>query len=225
LDFGLSYTWSKTLNYVDDDDNVTSPLVPIRIWNYGLASYDRTHVAKFNFQWAIPRAPWQNVVSRVITRGWQMTGIATMTSGAPVAIGYSFVNPVDTTGSASQGARISQTGDANLPRGERTFERNFRTEVFVPPAVGTIGNSARTSVRAPGFHNWDLTMMRRIPIGERFKTEFRAEFYNAFNHTQFSGFDAAARFDAQGRQVNARFGEMTGTRSARLIQLAVRATF
>lgn len=95
----------------------------------------------------------------------------------------------------------------------------------MPPAVGTIGNSARTSVRAPGFHNWDLTAAKAFPIAERVRMQFRAEFYNAFNHTQFSAFDTAARFDARGQQVNARFGEMTAARAPRLIQLALRVTF
>jgi len=52
-----------------------------------------------------------------------------------------------------------------------------------------------------------------------------AEFYNAFNHTQYSGLDTGARFDAQGRQVNARFGEFTAARNARIIQLALRFVF
>jgi hypothetical protein len=225
LDFGLAYTWSKALNYQDDDDATISALVPPRIWQYGLAGYDRAQVLKLNFVWAVPGAPWKNVMSRYALRDWTVSGIATISSGAPTAIGYSFVNPVDITGTASQGARVSQTGDANLPKGEKTFSRNFRTEVFVPPAAGTIGNSARTSVRLPGFANWDLTAAKGFAIREVARLQFRAEFYNAFNHTQFSGFDTAARFDAQGRQVNARFGEMTAARASRLIQLALRVTF
>ena len=54
---------------------------------------------------------------------------------------------------------------------------------------------------------------------------FRAEMYNAFNHTQFSALDSAARFDAAGRQINTRLAEFTTARSPRIIQLAIRATF
>lgn len=161
------------------------------------------------------------MVKRVVN-GWQMSGITTMSTGAPAAVGYSFVNPVDITGSASQGARINQSGDANLPRGERTFSRNFRTEVFSPPTVGTIGNSARTSIRQPGFQNWDISVVKSIHVRERFRTQLRGEFYNAINNTQFSAFDVAARFDGQNRQVNTRLGEMTGTRAARILQVALR---
>ena len=225
LDFGLAYTWSKALNYQDDDDATISALVSPRIGNYGLAGYDRAQVLKLNFVWAIPRSPWKNPLVRYALNDWQVSGIATMSTGAPTAIGYSFVNPVDITGTASQGARISQTGDANLPASERTFARNFRTGVFVPPTVGTIGNAGRTSVRQPGFQNWDLTAAKAFPLTEKVRLQFRTEFYNAFNHTQFSSFDTAARFDGRNQQINARFGEMTGARAARLIQMALRFTF
>ena len=225
LDFGLAYTWSKALNYQDDDDATISALVSPRIGNYGLAGYDRAQVLKLNFVWAIPRSPWKNPLVRYALNDWQVSGIATMSTGAPTAIGYSFVNPVDITGTASQGARIAQTGDANLPASERTFARNFRTEVFVPPTVGTIGNAGRTSVRQPGFQNWDLTAAKAFPLTEKVRLQFRTEFYNAFNHTQFSSFDTAARFDGRNQQINARFGEMTGARAARLIQMALRFTF
>jgi len=182
-------------------------------------------VLKLNFLWTVPQSPWTNPAARFALRDWNLSGIATMSSGAPTAISYSFVNPVDITGTASQGARIAQTGNANLPGSEKTFARNFRTEVFEAPKVGTIGSAGRTSVRLPGFQNWDLTAAKAFPVTEKARLQFRAEFYNAFNHTQFSGFDTAARFDAQRRQVNARFGEMTGARAPRLIQLALRLTF
>jgi hypothetical protein len=49
--------------------------------------------------------------------------------------------------------------------------------------------------------------------------------YNAFNHTQFSALDTAARFDAQGRQVNTQFGQFTAARSPRIMQFALRFNF
>ena len=55
--------------------------------------------------------------------------------------------------------------------------------------------------------------------------QFRWELYNAFNHTQYSGVDVTARFDPQGKQVNARFGEITGARNSRQMQLAPRFYF
>ena len=61
---------------------------------------------------------------------------------------------------------------------------------------------------------------------ERVKIQVRGEFYNAFNHTQWSGLDTTARFDLPtGRQTNTLFGTATGDRGARVIQLALRVSF
>ena len=49
----------------------------------------------------------------------------------------------------------------------------------------TTGNAARNSLEMPGLNNWDLGLMKRTSITERVNTEFRAEFYNVWNHTQF----------------------------------------
>ena len=55
--------------------------------------------------------------------------------------------------------------------------------------------------------------------------QFRSEFYNMFNHTQFSAVDSTARFDPAGSQVNTRLGQVTGARSARVIQFALSFKF
>ena len=91
--------------------------------------------------------------------------------------------------------------------------------------MGTIGNSARTVVRGPGIHNWDLTGYKNFAVRERVRFQLRGEFYNAFNHTQWSGVDTTARFDGTGRQVNGQFGWITATRPARRIQIALRVNF
>jgi hypothetical protein len=170
----------------------------------------------------VKRAP---AVVKAIVNQWQVSGIYTVTSGAPLGVGFSTVNTVDTTGSPTEGARIDIKGNPNLSRGERNFYQWFRTDVFSQPAVGTFGNSARTVIRGPGINNFDLTAFKNFSIKERVRTQLRAEFYNAFNHTQFSGLDTTARFDAQGRQVNTQFGQITSTRPGRRIQLALRVMF
>jgi hypothetical protein len=81
-------------------------------------------------------------------------------------------------------------------------------------------------VRLPGINNWDLSLFKNVPLREeKWVAQFRSEFYNAFNHTQFAGVDTGARFDPQGRQANARLGQVTSARSARVIQFAVTLRF
>jgi hypothetical protein len=98
--------------------------------------------------------------------------------------------------------------------------------VFRLPARGTIGTAAPAVLRGPGINNWDISLFKSFRIWEQARLQFRAEMYNAFNHTQFSAFDTTARFDvATGQQTNARFGEFTTSRSPRIMQMALRLTF
>jgi hypothetical protein len=222
LQIGAAWTWSKAMDYNSADGDTVSVLVPVRVWNYGLSTFDRTHVLKINWLYDVPKTPLRNPVARAALDHWQVSGIASFISGEPLAIGYSFVRAVDITGTPSQGARAYLTGNPVLPKSERTFSRNFRTEVVRPPAVGSIGNAARTDLRGPGVNNFDLAVFKSFPVRERLRLQFRAELYNAFNHTQFSSFDRSARFDVDGSQVNSRLGEFTGARQARVIQLNLR---
>ncbi len=66
---------------------------------------------------------------------------------------------------------------------------------------------------------------RNFPLRERIRLQFRWETYNSFNHTQFSAFDTAARFDAQGAQTNTRLSEYTASRNPRSMQFSLRAYF
>ncbi len=225
LQFGLAWTWSKAMDFNDADGDSVSPLVPVRIWNYGLADFDRTHVLNINYIWDVPELKTGNPLLRRVLNGWQLSGITSFISGRPLGIGYSTVVATDVTGTPSQGARIVVLENPVLPKSERTFSRNFRTDVFRMPARGTIGNAARTLIRGPGVNNWDVAVFKNIPLYERLRLQFRWEMYNAFNHTQFTGLDTGARFDAAGQQVNTRFGQFTSASNPRLMQFALRFSF
>ncbi len=225
VQFGASWTWSKTLDYNDNDTENVSVLVPVRVWNYGLASFDRTHVLKLNWLWDVPPTPLRGLAGYVVNN-WQVSGIASFVSGQPLGIGFSTTTAVDITGSPTDGARIVVTGNPVLPKGERTFAQNFRTGVFQLPARGTIGNAAKNILRGPGINNWDIAVFKNFPLrGDRMRLQFRSEFYNTFNHTQFSGLDTGARFDPQGNQVNQRLGEFVSARNPRQIQFSLRFYF
>ncbi len=223
--YGVSYTWSKSLDYNSDDGNSVSVLIPVRVRNYGLSAFDRTRVLKVNWLYDLPGFKSVPRAVKYVTNDWQLSGIYTAGTGAPLGIGFSTVTTVDITGSPSEGARIDVNSDPNLGHGDRNFDRWFRTDVFSLPKIGTYGTSARSSIRGPGVNNFDITMFKNFIYRERVRTQLRGEFYNAFNHTQFSGLDTGARFDALGRQVNTQFGQITATRAGRRIQLALRLTF
>ncbi|MEN6532818.1 MAG: carboxypeptidase-like regulatory domain-containing protein [Bryobacteraceae bacterium] len=225
VQFGASWTWSKAMDFNDSDTGDISPIVPVRVWNYGLAGFDRTHVLKVNWIWDVPNSPWRNAIVKGVLNNWQMSGIASFVSGSPLGIGFSTSNSLDITGTPSQGARIVVTGDPVLPKSERTFSQNFRTEVFERPAVGTFGNAAKTLIRGPGINNWDLAIFKNFPVRELLNFQFRWEMYNAFNHTQFSSLDTTARFDASGAQINSALGQFAAARNPRQMQFALRFSF
>jgi hypothetical protein len=202
-----------------------SSLIPARIWNYGLASFDRTHVVKINYLWDVPAPHFTARAARLAAEGWQFSGITSFVSGAPLGVGFTQVTATDITGSPSDGPRIVVTGNPVLPKSQRTFYQNFNTSVFKLPAVGTVGNAAKTVIRGPGVNNWDVAVFKNFPIREPVHVQFRFEFYNAFNHTQFTGLDTTARFDTSGNQINSDLGAFTAAGNPRIIQLGVKIYF
>jgi hypothetical protein len=225
LQYGVSWTWSKAMDFVDSDTANISTQVPIRVWNYGLAGFDRTHVLKANWLWDLPKTSWRNPVSKWVLNNWQCSGIASFISGQPAGVSFSTTAGTDITGSTTDGARVVMVGNPVLPKGERTFYRYFNTAAFAVPAVGTVGNAAKTVMRGPGINNWDLAFYKNFPAFEKVRVQFRWELYNAFNHTQFSAMNTAARFDPTGAQVNTLFGQLTAARAPRRMQFALRLTF
>ncbi len=225
--FGIAYTWSKTMNYVNSDGDGVARYRPLRVWNYGKAGYDQTHILIMNYTWDVPGGSrlWPNRFSRMALDGWQFSGITSFYSGFPSGVGFSTVDGIDITG-GGDGSRIVVTGKSQLSHGARTFGRFFEPTVFRRPARGDFGNSPKDVFRAPGANNWDISLFKNFLVGsERRYFQFRLETYNTFNHSQWSGVDSTARFDAQGNQVNARFGEVTGARTARLLQASLRFNF
>ncbi|MGH9341566.1 MAG: hypothetical protein ACRD1R_18770, partial [Acidobacteriota bacterium] len=226
LQFGASWTWSKALDYNTGDTANISALVPVRIWNYGLSAYDRTHVLKVNWIWSVPSGTWSNPVLKGILDNWQVSGIASFVSGPPLSVNFSTTKSVDITGSPTHGARVVLTGSPILPKDQQTFDQFFRTDVFQLPDVGTVGNAARTVLRGPGTNNWDIALYKNFPLDEKRRIQVRWEMYNAFNHTQFSGVDTNARFNPDtGEQVSGGFGQVTSARDPRIMQFALRFYF
>ena len=102
----------------------------------------------------------------------------------------------------------------------------INTSCFTAPtALGQIGNNPRNSVRIPSIFNNDLAVFKNFKIGESRGVQLRWEMYNIFNHTQWSGVDNNARFDAAGNQVNGQFGQVTSARLERQMQFALRFEF
>ena len=227
LQLGASYTWSKVLTVSSGDTGGVSAYFPMRSWNYGPGDFDQTHVFVFNYIYDLPKLGSRTGLrpAKWVLDNWQVSGITAFMSGQPFTPGFTTVDGQDITGS-SDGARITVTGDPTLPKSEKTFYRTFRTEVFRRTPQGSFGNAGVGLVRGPGVNNWDLSLTKRFPLFKEGRyVQFRAETFNTFNHTQFSGVYSTARFDAAGNQVDPNFGAYSGARRPRNIQLSLRLMF
>jgi hypothetical protein len=232
LQFGVSYTWSRSRDYTSAQETGTSPgrlptYADVVDWTYGRSSFDQPHVAVINYTWDLPKAStrWDNAVVRGGLDNWQLSGITAFSSGTPSGVTLALVDSgTDLTG-GGDGTRVVVTGDPSL--NDPGFTRWFDTSVFARPPKGSLGNAKKDVVRLPGVNNTDLTLFKRIPLGSsgRRVLQLRWEVYNLFNHTQWSGVDTTARFDVNGAQVNPTFGQVTSSRSPRIMQGSIRFSF
>jgi hypothetical protein len=221
LTFGVAYTYSKSL-----DDNRSTTYLPGSL-TYGPTPLNRSNRLTADWVWNVPRASrlWSNRLTRATLDNWEVSGIASFISGAPDNATLSTTNGENITG-GGDGAQVIVTGNAVLPKGERTFNRYFNTSVFALPAVGTIGNQWTSSFYGPGVNDWDISLMKNIPIKERLTAQLRLDMFNAFNHTQFNSVNNSAVFDpTTGQQVNTAFGQLNADSGPRIIQVALRFSF
>ncbi len=220
LQVGLAYTYSKFLGVSGN-----SVYMPARTRNYGPNGSDRTHVFVANYLYELPslgrRLGWKPAAA--VLDGWQISGITSFVSGGPFTPGFSTTDNHEITGS-SESARIDVIGNGKVS--SPTFLRAFNTDAFAMPAVGTFGTAGYNILRGPGLNNWDFSLSKRFHL--KSETRYilvRGEFYNAWNHTQFSGVDSTARFQPNGAQINATFGQYNAARDPRRVQISGRFMF
>jgi hypothetical protein len=231
LSFGGSYTYqivNKTLDSIDPfiEDNQAR--------NY-TSSGRRPHTLVLNYSYEVPNLgrTWNNPIIKAVFDNWQVSGITSILSGTYGGITYGYVNVptgslTGTGGISAGGSRVDIVCDPNLPRGERTFNRQFRTECIRPPSdQHRLGNAREDEYLGLGYVNFDLNFFKNVPLGGNRRLQLRIELYNAFDTDQWSGVDTGAQFNfLTDKQDDENFGALTGaTRDARRIQLAARFTF
>ena len=206
----------------------------------------RPHNLKFTYNWMLPgvsRFLGNNIIAKGVLDGWQLSGITTMLSGN--YSNFTFIwsgAPASTavlTGGL-EGSRAIIVCDPNLPRDERTFDRQYRTECVRPPGPLTdpndvlyqgtgIGRGTEDARMGLGYINHDLSLMKNFGVGNGRNLQVRVEMYNAFNTTQYSGVNTRSRRSTSrpAEQTNPAFGSISGVRANtfRVIQLGVRFTF
>jgi hypothetical protein len=198
---------------------------------------DQPQTLSINAVWEIPVfAKSGNRFLKNGLGGWQLNGIYSLRSGLPQTVCLDH----DVVGLAS-GTDICERPDVisnpNLSSGQRSVTEYFDIAAFQLQAPGTFGNSGRNNIRGPGINNFDLSLFKDFALPhikglggtESPRLQFRTEFFNAFNHTQFNGIDTTfvPIQDAGGSGVSpsSPFGSVSGARDPREIQFALKLLF
>lgn len=223
----VSYTLSRTkTDATNDRDAADVPQNPLDLAaEYAVARTDRTHVLTVNYVYELPffRGDAGNPFLRATLGGWQVSGITQMWSGNPVA---QITN--GNTNGGRRGSRVNQLSDpfTNLPANTAGGVYYFNPAAFASPADGTYGTTGRAPFRLPGVHQWDITLSKNWYPFQDVRFQFRADFINAFNHTQFTTLGASCVPGADlVCTTGSNFGRFTGTRSPREIQLGFRVSW
>ena len=130
------------------------------------------------------------------------------------------------------GARPDVLRNPNLSRGDRTIDRWFDTEAIQNATPGRFGNAGKGIIQGSGVNNWDVNFSKNFTFLEHHRVQFRAEFFNLFNHAQFDDpvLQPAVR-NAAGQLLNPNAGKITSAsdfgfrQTERVVQLGLKYTF
>jgi len=214
LTLQASYTYSHAIDYVSGD-------VPGNAHQNAYAAYleransnfDRRQMLILSYVYDIP-APSSQAFVKAVFGNWQLSGITSFQSGTPINITL----PGDNAGIGGAPYRPNLTGDPTQGGGSRQVW--FNPAAFSKPPLGQFGNSGRNVVRGAGINNTDASLFRNFPHILKVESsglQFRAEFYNIFNHANFATYGTTFG--------SPNFGQAISTRDARTIQLGVRLFF
>jgi Carboxypeptidase regulatory-like domain/TonB dependent receptor len=222
--------------------------------DYGLAPFDIRNVFHFSGGYELPFGKGKHFMTDAsgfrnkAVGGWSINWSASFQGGQPITL----TCPTNTTSATACGALFVKGQSPKLglhtdSNGVLSFYGNpaaFTQPCALGPNSVPIANSpagcvpltglaalgGMTQVEGPGFHRVDLSLFKDIPINERFRLQFRAEFFNIANHPNFNapnfGGNGVVAISGSGNFNNSTFGEIGSTRDApydpRQIQFALK---
>jgi hypothetical protein len=225
LSLTASYTFSKNLtDATNDRDAVDFPQNPLNYRaEYAEARTSRPHIFSASYVYELPFfTKDSNPLKRAILGGWQFAGITDIASGQPVArLGVVSAQPA---GGSLTGFYPVVIGD---PLGGRAGTIDpvtglpfiFEPAAFAVPGSGTYGNTPRAFTRLFGRNQTNFTLTKNLYFDKesKIRLQLRAEAFNIFNHTQFTGVSTVITATD--------FGRPTGARLPREFQFGAKLSF
>jgi len=188
-----SYTFSRTIDQAFSSiaGNPSGGAASQTIDNLsqrGLSASHRTHVSVTSAVYQLPFGKGMKYLSRggplgLVLGDWQLSSIVTIQSGGAFNVGVQGGFARLNSGSDQRANRIR---NGNLPGGQRSVNRWFDTDAFVLAPLYAFGSEETRTLIMPGLANVDVNLKKAFRLTERVRLEYRAEFFNFFNHTNFS---------------------------------------
>jgi len=235
-----TYTWSKSIDNLSGsattgggDSNPSGTVQNPFNFNADRArsSFDQTHrfVLAYNYDMPFGKgrafgANWHPVVNGFLG-GWQLNGILTFSTGLPFSV---FATSGHDCGCTASDMRADRLGNGNLPKSERKPTGWFDKTAFADPPssgpnpgdpVGRYGNAGRNIIAGPGMANVDFSVFKKFTLHEKTELQFRGEFFNLFNRTNF--FYPSSSENASWQSG----GLITRAYPSRIIQVALKLVF
>ncbi len=186
--FGLAYTFSKAINYADNDANPRIQYMPEAERNRGPAGYDRPHNLQGYFVWDLPLGRSKRWLSDGIGShllgGFQLTGLFSVMNGTPFYVVQNTAPNLNAAGSQQVPNQVSPT--VRYLNGIGLGNAYFDTTAFAPENGARFGSGGRNNLRGPGFKNLDLSLFRTFPLSEFLNLQLRVEALNALNHPNYA---------------------------------------
>jgi hypothetical protein len=211
--FLAAYTYSKAI------DNSSGFGEWVNFSNYrlsrALSQYDLTHNFVVSYNWAVPFDRAMPAFPKRLTQGWNVVGISRFSTGFPISLGQG--QDVSLYGSGNTdvpdvvGKVVIQNPRNPGPNGPNTY---FLPDAFASGPVGAFGNASRRYFHGPGLLNTDFALLKDTRLAENISVQFRAEFFNVFNHAQFS--------NPSGNFTSSNFGVVTSARDPRIGQFSIK---
>jgi len=196
-------------------------------WEKGNASFDVRHRFTASYIYELPFGKGKKMLGDAngaldqVVGGWQIAGITTVSSG-------NWFTPTDSNGSFANSDGLQMPNVVADPNnsGHCLAGTFFNTCAFVDPPLGSFGNAGRNSVRGPGFQVWDFSVFKMFRVSERTRLEFRTEFFNIPNHTNFLLSKSGPQESNSSTVLGAsQFGFLTAARAPRQIQFSLKLSF
>jgi hypothetical protein len=208
-----------------------------------------TQTTVFTYLWEIPHPSGESFVNRKLLSGWALSGVTTFQSGLPLTITDSLGGSIFGSASTSRAQLCPGFSQAQVATGggvESRLDNYFNAAALATAAVPSLsgcpfpligdgtgyGNTGRGAFRGPHQANFDASLAKSTKVGgltEAATLEFRAEFFNAFNHPQFANPGTSLNIIFPKNQpptLAGNFGKIGATSVApRLIQFGLKYTF